>query len=71
VLEAVSAIAREAGRIAASRCDTAFDRWEKAPGNPVCAVDLEVDAFLREQLSADRVADRDLPAGIGTQLATQ
>jgi myo-inositol-1(or 4)-monophosphatase len=52
VLEAVSRIAREAGRIAASRCGTAFDRWEKAPGNPVCAVDLEVDSFLREQLSA-------------------
>ena len=52
MLEAVSRIAGEAGRIAASRCGTAFDRWEKAPGNPVCAVDLEVDAFLRERLSA-------------------
>lgn len=52
MLEAVSAIAREAGRIVASRCGTAFDRWEKAPGNPVCAVDLEVDGFLRERLSA-------------------
>ena len=52
MLEAVSAIAREAGRIAASRCGTAFDRWEKAPGNPVCAVDLEVDSFLRERLLA-------------------
>jgi myo-inositol-1(or 4)-monophosphatase len=52
VLEDVSRIAREAGRIAAARCGTAFDRWEKAPGNPVCAVDLEVDNFLRERLSA-------------------
>jgi myo-inositol-1(or 4)-monophosphatase len=52
VLDAVSAIVREAGLIAAGRCGTAFDRWEKAPGNPVCAVDLEVDAFLRERLSA-------------------
>jgi myo-inositol-1(or 4)-monophosphatase len=52
VLDEVSRIAREAGRIAAARCGTAFDRWEKAPGNPVCAVDLEVDAFLREQLAA-------------------
>jgi myo-inositol-1(or 4)-monophosphatase len=51
VLEAVSRIAREAGRIAAARCGTDFDRWEKAPGNPVCAVDLEIDSFLREQLS--------------------
>ncbi len=38
--------------MAATRCGTAFDRWEKAPGNPVCAVDLEIDAFLREQLTA-------------------
>jgi myo-inositol-1(or 4)-monophosphatase len=52
VLEAVSRIAREAGRTAATRCGTAFDRWEKAPGNPVCAVDLEIDSFLRERLSA-------------------
>jgi myo-inositol-1(or 4)-monophosphatase len=52
VLEAVSAIVREAGRIAAARCGTDFARWEKAPGNPVCAIDLEVDAFLRERLTA-------------------
>ena len=52
MLEAVSRIAREAGRIAAARCGTDFKRWEKAPGNPVCAVDLEIDGFLREQLSA-------------------
>ena len=52
MLEQVSAIAREAGRIAAGRCGTAFKRWEKTPGNPVCDIDLEVDAFLREHLSA-------------------
>jgi myo-inositol-1(or 4)-monophosphatase len=52
VLESVSAVVREAGRIAARRCGTDFERWEKSPGNPVCAVDLEVDAFLRERLSA-------------------
>jgi myo-inositol-1(or 4)-monophosphatase len=52
VLEAVSAIVREAGTIAAGRCDSDFERWEKAPGNPVCAIDLEVDAFLRERLTA-------------------
>jgi myo-inositol-1(or 4)-monophosphatase len=52
VLDALSRIVREAGRIAAGRCGTVFDRWEKAPGNPVCAVDLEVDVFLRERLSA-------------------
>jgi myo-inositol-1(or 4)-monophosphatase len=25
--------------------------WEKSPGNPVCAADLEVDAYLRRELS--------------------
>jgi myo-inositol-1(or 4)-monophosphatase len=52
VLDAVSAIVREAGAIAARRCGTDFGRWEKAPGNPVCDIDLEVDAFLRERLTA-------------------
>jgi myo-inositol-1(or 4)-monophosphatase len=52
VLEQVSAIVREAGRIAAGRCGTDFGRWEKVPGHPVCDVDLEVDAFLRERLTA-------------------
>jgi myo-inositol-1(or 4)-monophosphatase len=50
--EAVAGIAAEAGRHAAARWQTDFRRWEKAPGNPVCAVDLEVDALLRERLSA-------------------
>ncbi len=52
MLEAVSAIVREAGRIAVGRCGTDYKRWEKAPGNPVCDIDLEVDAFLRERLTA-------------------
>ena len=52
MLEAVSAIVREAGRIAAGRCGTDYKKWEKAPGNPVCEIDLEVDAFLRERLTA-------------------
>jgi myo-inositol-1(or 4)-monophosphatase len=52
VLERVSAIAAQAGRIAAARCGEAYKRWEKVPGHPVCDVDLEVDAFLREHLSA-------------------
>jgi myo-inositol-1(or 4)-monophosphatase len=52
VLEAVSAIVREAGAIAAGRCGSDFRRWEKAPGSPVCDVDLEVDSFLRERLTA-------------------
>jgi myo-inositol-1(or 4)-monophosphatase len=51
VLDEVSAVAREAGRIAAERCQGDFRRWEKAPGNPVCDIDLEVDAYLRERLT--------------------
>jgi myo-inositol-1(or 4)-monophosphatase len=51
VLEAVSSIVREAGRIAAARCTGPFERWEKSPGQPVCDIDLEVDAFLRGRLS--------------------
>ncbi|HEY0411938.1 MAG TPA: 3'(2'),5'-bisphosphate nucleotidase CysQ [Allosphingosinicella sp.] len=52
MLEAVSAVVREAGRIAAERWAGPFERWEKSPGNPVCEIDLEVDAFLRERLTA-------------------
>jgi myo-inositol-1(or 4)-monophosphatase len=51
VLEALSDIVREAGRIAAARSTSAFGRWEKSPGNPVCEIDLEIDAFLRERLT--------------------
>jgi len=51
VLEALSAVAREAGRIAAERCGGAFRRWEKEAGSPVCEVDLEVDSFLRDRLA--------------------
>lgn len=51
VLDEVSRITAEAGRIAAARCGGAFRRWEKTPGSPVCDIDLEVDAFLREHLS--------------------
>jgi myo-inositol-1(or 4)-monophosphatase len=50
VLEEVSRIARAAGRIAAERADSGYERWEKSPNHPVCEVDLEVDAFLREEL---------------------
>jgi myo-inositol-1(or 4)-monophosphatase len=52
VLEEVSRITAEAGRIAAARSGSTYRRWEKVPGHPVCEVDLEVDAFLREHLSA-------------------
>jgi myo-inositol-1(or 4)-monophosphatase len=50
VLEEVSRITAEAGRIAAGRSGSTYRRWEKVPGHPVCEVDLEVDAFLREHL---------------------
>jgi myo-inositol-1(or 4)-monophosphatase len=52
VLEDVARIAEEAGRIAAGRCDTDYKRWDKAPGHPVCDVDLEIDTFLQQQLGA-------------------
>ena len=52
MLDQVAAIAAEAGRIAASRCGTAYKTWDKLPGHPVCDVDLEVDAYLRERLRA-------------------
>ena len=42
----------EAGAIAAGRSGTDYKRWDKVPGHPVCEVDLEVDAYLREHLGA-------------------
>ncbi|MDB5697931.1 MAG: 3(2),5-bisphosphate nucleotidase CysQ [Alphaproteobacteria bacterium] len=51
MLDEVSRIASEAGRIAQARCGGDYERWEKVPGHPVCAVDLEVDAFLRRELT--------------------
>jgi myo-inositol-1(or 4)-monophosphatase len=48
-------IVREAGQIALASWPGAGHQvksWEKAPGNPVCAADLEVDAFLKRELSA-------------------
>jgi myo-inositol-1(or 4)-monophosphatase len=52
VLDDVARIAAEAGAIAHARCGSDFGRWEKKPGELVCDVDLEVDAFLREKLTA-------------------
>ena len=52
MLDQVARITEEAGRIAARRCGTVFNRWEKVPGHPVCDIDLEVDAYLREHLLA-------------------
>lgn len=52
MLEDISRITAEAGKIALNRWGDDFKRWEKAPNQPVCDIDLEVDAFLREQLGA-------------------
>ena len=51
MLEQVSNIVAEAGRIALARAGTDYQRWEKVPGHPVCEVDLEVNQFLREHLT--------------------
>jgi myo-inositol-1(or 4)-monophosphatase len=50
LLEAVSAVAVEAGRMAMARWRGEFDQWEKSPGNPVSEVDLAVNHFLRAEL---------------------
>jgi myo-inositol-1(or 4)-monophosphatase len=50
--DAVAEVTAEAGALAMARWRTGFRRWEKAPGHPVCEVDLEIDALLRERLSA-------------------
>ncbi|MEI9850653.1 MAG: inositol monophosphatase family protein [Sphingomonas sp.] len=50
--EEVAAIAAEAGRYAMDRWQSDFRRWEKAPGNPVCEIDLALDEILRERLTA-------------------
>ncbi|WP_120717014.1 3'(2'),5'-bisphosphate nucleotidase CysQ [Tsuneonella amylolytica] len=45
----------EAGRIAHAMwpgAGHALETWEKSPGNPVCAGDIAVDAFLKRELAA-------------------
>lgn len=51
----LEAIVREAGRIALAGWPGDghdLDHWEKSPGNPVCAIDLDVDSFLKKELHA-------------------
>lgn len=51
----LESIVRAAGRMAIARwpgAGFAVESWEKSPGNPVCAADLEVDAFLKQELGA-------------------
>ena len=50
--DAVAAVVAEASALALRQWRTDFVRWEKSPGDPVCAVDLEVNALLRDRLSA-------------------
>jgi myo-inositol-1(or 4)-monophosphatase len=52
VLDEIALIAAEAGRIAETRCGTNYRTWDKAPGHPVCDIDLEVDSYLRESLAS-------------------
>jgi myo-inositol-1(or 4)-monophosphatase len=51
----LEAIVREAGRIAKASWPGdghALEVWEKNPGDPVCEIDLAVDAFLKRELKA-------------------
>ena len=48
----IADIAAEAGALALARAGSAYETREKADGSPVCAVDLEVDRFLRGALGA-------------------
>jgi myo-inositol-1(or 4)-monophosphatase len=50
LLDAVARITAEVGAVALKRWEGDYKRWEKSPGNPVCDVDLECDALLRERL---------------------
>jgi myo-inositol-1(or 4)-monophosphatase len=50
--EAVAAIAAEAGALALGKWRTDIRQWEKSPGNPVCEVDLEVNALIHTRLAA-------------------
>jgi myo-inositol-1(or 4)-monophosphatase len=52
-------ICQEAGRIAMRQWPGeghALESWDKTPGSPVCAADLEVDAVLKRELGALRPA---------------
>lgn len=51
MLDAVAGIAADAGSMALARIGGDYRRWDKAPGHPVCDVDIAVDAFLRARLS--------------------
>jgi myo-inositol-1(or 4)-monophosphatase len=50
LLDAVSAITAEVGAMVHSRWQGEFRQWEKVPGHPVCEVDLDADAMLKQAL---------------------
>jgi len=50
--DAIAEIAREAGALALAKWRTDFRQWEKSPGNPVCEVDLDVNALIQQRLYA-------------------
>ncbi len=50
--DAVAAVAAEAGALALRHWRTDFARWEKAPGDPVSQVDLDVNTLIRARLTA-------------------
>ncbi|MBD8677601.1 3'(2'),5'-bisphosphate nucleotidase CysQ [Sphingomonas sp. CFBP 13720] len=52
LLDRVRHIAAEAAAMAYARFGGSYATWEKAPGNPVCEIDLAVDRLLRERLEA-------------------
>jgi len=52
LLTAVAAVAAEASALALRRWRGEFRRWSKGDASPVSEVDLAVDAFLREHLTA-------------------
>jgi myo-inositol-1(or 4)-monophosphatase len=52
LLDAVSAIAAEVGAMVHSRWQGEVRQWEKVPGHPVCEVDLDADALLKQRLMA-------------------
>ena len=51
-LTALARVTAEAGALALRRWDEGFESWEKYPGHPVCAVDLEIDELLKVRLGA-------------------
>ncbi len=69
LIDAVAAAAAEAGKLALDRWHTDYRRWEKAPGDPVCEIDLAVDQLLMRRLGeidpqagwlSEETADTDL-----------